>query len=175
MNTIRNGAGRHVSTAPDLRPRAEASPSGTSAPFTRATSNAVGGSHRSSGPKPASALLFAHCSRRLPDLQQTGAPETENGFVGKDGDALVFCHRERPEVCIQTGTDVCIVKADGRVFLNGDALDRGQPGFLQMQRRLAELGARVAAGGLAPGGETGDLPSRAPWDPASPAHPNYVL
>ncbi|RZL56201.1 MAG: hypothetical protein EOP70_07710 [Variovorax sp.] len=87
----------------------------------------------------------------------------------------MFCHRERPEVCIQTGTDVCIVKADGRVFLNGDALDRGQPGFLQMQRRLAELGARVAAGGLAPGGETGDLPSRAPWDPASPAHPNYVL
>ncbi|MGI4778550.1 MAG: hypothetical protein ACRYGA_10615 [Janthinobacterium lividum] len=119
------------------------------------------------------AALFSSCSDRLTNLRKEGA--RESGFLGNDGDAQVFCNREREEVCIQTGSDVCTVKADGRVFLNGDPLRRDQREFAQMRRRLADLGDRVIAGRLEHAVGTGGATACAPWDPASSVHVNYVL
>lgn len=173
MSAIRNGASQGVSGSSPLRRDAAGPAEKSPGSFSRGIREAGHFQGRSSGPKAVAAALVSRCSDRLEGLHATGVRNSD--FLGRDGDALVFCNRERAEVCIQTGTDVCTVKSDGRVFLNGDPLERGQPGFLGMVRRLADLGEKVAADGLQIDGEIGSAASKPPWNPESAMHANYVL
>ena len=176
MTGIKSGASQRVTDTPKSRDSAVGLAPRQAAPFSRAARTTTGvDTVRLSGPKAVAAALISRCNAYRAELQARGVKDSD--FLGHDGHASVFSDPERAEVCIQTGADVCTVKSDGRVFLNGDPLERHQPGFLQMQRTLADLGAKVAAGGLdrKAGAADGCVPGPSPWDRTSPAHVNYVL
>ncbi len=170
MNGIKSGVSHRVtdlqqprSSAVDLGPR-------DAFPFIRS----VQAPAKPLGPKAVAAALISHCNARTVGLREQSVENPD--FVGHVDKLAVFSHRERSEVCIQEGTDVCTVKSDGRVFINGEPLQRHQPGFLPMQRTLADLAVKVAAGALARNGEAaGAAASNSPWEPTSPAHANYIL
>lgn len=176
MTGIKSGASQRMTDTPQPRDSAVGLAPRQAAPFRRAAHTTTGVEMvRLSGPKAVAAALISRCNVYRAELQAQGVKDSD--FLGQDGDSSVFSDPERAEICIQTGTDVCTVKSDGRVFLNGDPLERHQPGFLHMQRTLADLGAKVAAGGLdrEAGATDGGVSGPSPWDRASPAHVNYVL
>lgn len=177
MNGIKSGASHRVTETPQPRDSAIGLGPREALSFRREPPGVSGNATaavRLSGPKAVAAALMARCTTCRAELQAQGVKNTD--FLGRNGNASVFFNSERTEVCIQTGTDVCTVKSDGRVFLNGDPLERHQPGFLHMQRTLADLGAKVAAGGLDhTGSADGGASVQPPWKLKSEAHGNYVL
>ncbi|MGJ7581038.1 hypothetical protein ACSFA3_12720 [Variovorax sp. RHLX14] len=177
MNGIKSGASHCVTETPQARDSAIGLAPREPVSFKRATHGAAGqatAAVRLSGPKAVATALMSRCTACRAELQKQDRKHSD--FLGRDGNASVFFSPERAEVCIQTGMDVCTVKSDGRVFLNGDLLERHQPGFLHMQRTLADLGPRIAAGELHRAGSAGnDISTPPPWDRKSDAHGNYVL
>jgi hypothetical protein len=176
MNAIKGGISQRTTQASHPASATTDRTARERAPFSRTgTPSAAGVSGRPSGPRATATGLLSRCEARRTALQAKGEKSVD--FIGRDGDAAVFCNPERAEVCIQTGMDVCTVKSDGRVFLNGDPLERHEPGFRQMQRRLAEIGEKAASGVLdrSTAAVRSGAAVRSPWDAASPAHVNYVL
>lgn len=177
MNGIKSGASHRVTQTPPPRDSGTGVAPRQPASFGRTAHVSADGASamaRISGPKAVAAALMSRANACRAGLQQQGVKNPD--FLGSDGHASVFSNPERAEVCIQTGMDVCTVKSDGRVFLNGDLLERHQPGFLHMQRTLADLGAKVAGGGLDRTVAAGrSAPAKPPWKPESEAHGNYVL
>ena len=177
MNGIKSGASHRMTETPQPRDSAIGLAPREPVSFKRAvlgTSSHAPSAVRLSGPKAVAAALMSRCTACRADLQAQGVKDPE--LLGRDGNASVFFNPERAEVCVQTGMDVCTVKSDGRVFLNGDLLERHQPGFLHMQRSLADLGVKIATGGLDREGAAGSGASAPPpWDNRSAVHVNYVL
>ncbi len=170
MNGIKSGASQRVT---DLQ-RQRNSSVGTGPREPVSFSRTTQAPNRPLGPKAVAAALISECSARQVWLHEEEVEHSD--FVGHDGNLAVFSNRERSEVCIQDGTDVCTVKSDGRIFVNGEPLQRHQPGFLHMQRTLADLAVKVAAGELARNDDAANAAaSNSPWEPASPAHANYIL
>ena len=176
MNGIRSGVSHRVTETPQPRDSASGPSPREQVSFKR-TAQVIAGhataSVRLSGPKAIAAALMARCNACRTELQAQGVKHPD--FLGRDGNGSVFFNPERAEVCVQTGMDVCTVKSDGRVFMNGDLLERHQPRFLHLQRSLSELGQKVASGGLDRSADAASAAPRSPWDRASPAHANYVL
>lgn len=177
MNGIKSGASHRMTETPQPRDSALGLAPREPVSFKRAPLGTAGNAPSAvklSGPKAVAAALMSRCTACRADLQAQGVKNPE--FLGQDGNASVFFNPERAEVCVQTGSDVCTVKSDGRVFQNGDLLERHQPGFLHMQRNLADLGVKIATGGLDRKGAAGSgVSTPPPWDNKSEGHVNYVL
>lgn len=177
MNGIKSGTSHRMTETPQPRDSAAGLAPREPVSFKRKSHGTTGhatAAPKLTGPKAVAAALMSHCTACRAELQTQGVKNPE--FLGRDGRASVFFNPERVEVCIQTGMDVCTVKSDGRVFLNGDLMERHQPGFLHMQRTLSDLGPKIAAGLDRTGSaESGASTTPPPWDRTSEAHGNYVL